>query len=151
MRILMIKGFLLLLLSTAYLPAEAIPICMEVTESDARTVLGLSAKRMNDPSGCAWKNATDKKQMSVALIGVASMFERARADSGRKGTTKTETGLGGSAFSTIPSAQHGERAAIYLVKGSSVLVVDIDGFGVGGAEEHLPQVRDLIRKLVGKL
>jgi hypothetical protein len=147
----MTKGFLLVLLSSACLHAEAIPICMEVTESEARTVLGPSAKRMNDPSGCAWKNTADRKQMNVALIGVASMFERARADSDSKGTTKTEIGLGGSAFSAIPLAQHGERAAIYLLKGSSVLVVDIEGFGVGGAEAHLPQVRDLIRHLVGKL
>jgi hypothetical protein len=147
----MIKGILLLLLSTAFLTAEAVPICREVSEADAKTVLGSSARRMNDSSGCVWEDATHKKQMNVVLIGVASIFESARADSSRKGATKAETGLGGDAFSTIPTAHHGERAAIYLLKGSVVLVVDIDGFGTGGAEEHLPQVRDLVRKLVGKL
>lgn len=146
----MIRASLLFLLSANFLAAEAIPICMEVSESDARAILGPSAKRMNDPSGCGWEDATHKKRMNLALIGVAGMFERARADSTQKGATKTESGLGGNAFSTIPSAHHGERAAIYLLKGTSILVVDIDGFGTSGAEDHLPQVRELVRKLAGK-
>lgn len=147
----MIKGFALLLFSAAFLAAEAVPVCMEVSESDARTVLGPSAKRTKDSSGCGWEDAAHKKRMTVALIRVAAMFERARADSVQKGVTKTESGLGDNAFSTVPYAHHGERAAIYMLKGASILVVDIDGFGASGAEEHLPQIRDLMRKLAGKL
>jgi hypothetical protein len=37
------------------------------------------------------------------------------------------------------------------MKGPVILVVDIDGFAPGGAEERLPQVRDLVRRLVPKL
>jgi hypothetical protein len=92
-----------------------------------------------------------KKQLSVARIGVASMFEAARADSVQKGTTKDESGLGGTAFSTVPNAHHGEEAFIYVVKGPAVLVLKIDGFEPGNAAQYLPQMRDLARKLVPKL
>ena len=147
----MIKMIAVVLVSVTCLMAEAVPVCMAVTEADARTILGPSAKRSNDPSGCQWADAGRKKQMNLARIGVASMFERAREGTAREGTTQAENGLGGPAFSTIPSAHKGGRAAIYLLKGSAVLVVDIDGFDPGGAEERLPQVRDLVRKLVPKI
>lgn len=145
----MIKILSVVLVSVAYLKAEAVPVCMAVTETDARAILGPSAKRSNDPSGCQW--AKGGKEMNVVRIGVAGMYERARADSAATGKTQAENGLGGTAFSTVPSKNQGGRAAIYLLKGSAVLIVDIDGFAPGGAEERLPQVRDLVRKLVPKL
>ncbi len=143
--------FSVVVLTVASLGAEAVPVCSAVTEADAQAIIGPSAKRSNDPSGCEWAGAGSKKQMNVVRIGVASMYERARADSAAKGKTQDENGLGGSAFSTIPSKDKGGRAAIYLLKGSAVLVVDISGFPAGGAEERLPQVRDLVRKLVPAL
>jgi hypothetical protein len=147
----MIRLLAVVLLTIAGLAGQAVPVCSAVSEEDARSILGLSAKRTNDPSGCQWQEVGHKKQFNVAIVGVASMFERARAASAKKGTSKAETGLGGTAFSAIPSADKGARAAIYLLKGSAVLVVDIEGFEPGGAEVHLPQVRDLVRKLAGKL
>lgn len=147
----MIKILIVGLASFACLKAQAVPVCMAVTDADAQAILGASAKRSKDPSGCQWADAGRKKQMNVVLIGVASMYEAARADSARKGKTQAESGLGGTAFSTVPSDDHGGRAAIYLLKGSAVLVVDIEGFATGGAEAQLPQVRDLVRKLVPKL
>ena len=50
----MIKILSVVLVSVAYLKAEAVPVCMAVTETDARAILGPSAKRSNDPSGCQW-------------------------------------------------------------------------------------------------
>jgi hypothetical protein len=147
----MIRLLTVVLLTVACLAGQAVPICSAVTQDDARTILGPSPKRTNDPSGCAWMDGDRKKEMNVGRIGVASMFERARAGSAAKGKTQAEDGLGGTAFSTIPSADHGGRAAIYLLKGSAVLVVDISGFPAGGAEERLPQMRDLVRKLAPKL
>jgi hypothetical protein len=147
----MIKVLSVVLLTIACLAGQAVPVCSAVTEGDARTLIGPSAKRSNDPSGCEWADAGRKKQLNVLRIGVASMFERARAGSAAKGKVQTETGLGGPSFSTIPSADHGGRAAIYLLKGDGVLVVDISGFPAGGAEELLPQMRDLARKLAPKL
>ncbi len=147
----MIKLLSGVLLTVACFAGEAVPVCSAVTVDDARTLLGPSAKRTNDPSGCAWQDAGRKKGMNVARIGVASMFERARVASATKGKTQAEDGLGGTAFATIPSSDHGGRAAIYLLKGSAVLVVDIEGFPAGGAEERLPQMRDLVRKLAPKL
>lgn len=147
----MIKLLAIVLLTIACLAGQAVPVCSAVSEDDARSILGPSAKRSKDPSGCQWEDPGHKKQMNVVRVGVASMFERARADSAKTGTSKAETGLGGPAFSAIPSAHGGARAAIYLLKDSAVLIVDIDGFGAGGAEEHLPQVRDLVRKLASKL
>lgn len=142
------------LLTIATAAGQAVRVCMAVSESDAKTILGASAKRTKDPSGCEWEAADSRsRRMNVARIAVASMFERARQDSIKEGVTKDETGLGGAAFSTIPTSQKGARAAIYMLKDSILLVVDIEGFGPGGAEAHLPQVRDLVRKLgpsVGK-
>ena len=147
----MIKILVVVLLTTPCLAGQAVPVCSAVSEDDARSILGPSAKRTKDPSACQWDEGGHGKQMNVARVGVASMFETARGSSARKGVSKEESGLGGAAFSTIPSAHKGGRAAIYLLKGQAVLVVDIDGFGPGGAESHLPQVRDLVRKLATKL
>ena len=147
----MTKVLVVVLLTVASLAGEAVPICSAVSEDDARSILGPSAKRTKDPSGCVWDQGGHNPKMNVVTVGVASMFESARADSARKGTTKDEPGLGGTAFSTVPSATHGGRAAIYLLKGPAILIVDIEGFGPGGAEGHLPQVRDLVRKLAPKL
>ena len=147
----MIKILIVGLASFVCLKAEAVPVCMAVTEDDARTILGPTAKRSKDPSGCQWMDTGHEKQMNLARIGVASMYERARADSAAKGRTQSEGGLGGTAFSTVPSKDHGGRAAIYLLKGSVVLVVDIEGFAPRGAEARIPQMRDLMRKLVPKI
>jgi hypothetical protein len=134
-------------LTVACLAGQAVPICSVVTVDDARTLLGPTAKRTNDPSGCGWVDADRKKEMNVMRVGTSAAFESYRAHSAREGKTQAENGLGGTAFSTVPSAHH----AIYLLKGSAILVVDISGFAPGGAEERLPQVRDLVRKLAPKL
>jgi hypothetical protein len=147
----MIKILSMALLTVAVLAAQAVPVCSAVTEEDARALIGPSAKRSKDPSGCEWTDAGSKKRMSVVIVGTAAPFESFRAHSTQEGKTAAEAGLGGTAFSSIPSSHHGSRAAIYLVKGQSILVVDIDGFAPGSVEEHLPQVRDLMRKLVSKL
>ena len=146
----MIKLLAGLLLAATGFAAE-VPVCMAVAEADARTLLGPTAKRTRDPSGCGWEDAGHKKQLTVARIGVASMFEPARADSVQRGPTKDESGLDGTAFSSIPTKHKGEEAFIYLVKGNAILVLTIDGFESGDAEQHLPQMRDLVRKLVPKL
>jgi hypothetical protein len=145
----MIKFLSVAVLTVASLAAEAVPVCLAVTEDDARSLIGSSAKRTKDPSACGWVNG--QKQLNVARVGTPAPFESFRAHSAQEGKTQTESGLGGAAFSSIPSADHGSRAAIYLVKGPAILVIDIDGFEPGRAEEHLPQVRDLVRKLVPKL
>ena len=147
----MMRLLSILLLTVARLAGEAVPICMVVTEEDARAIIGPTAKRTKDRSGCQWADAGSKKELNVARIGVAGMFEQARAGTAKKGKTQDENGLGGAAFATIPSAGNGGRAAIYLLKGPAVLVVDINGFPAGGAEERLPQVRNLVRKLALKL
>jgi hypothetical protein len=147
----MIKVFSVALLTAASLAGQAVPICSAVTVDDARALIGPTAKRTNDPSGCGWKEANGKKQMNVARVGSFAAFESYRAHSAREGKTQTENGLGGTAFSSIPTVHQGSQAAIYLMKGPVILVVDIDGFAPGGAEERLPQVRDLVRKLVPKL
>ena len=147
----MIKVLSVALLTAASLAGQAVPICSVVTVDDARALLGPTAKRTNDPSGCGWVDADRKKQMNVVRVGSSAAFESYRAHSAREGKTQAENGLGGTAFSSIPSAHQGGRAAIYLLKGSAILVVDIDGFAPGGAEERLPQVRDLVRKLAPEL
>jgi hypothetical protein len=147
----MIKVFSVVLLTAASLAGQAVPICSMVTVDDARALIGPTAKRTNDPSGCVWVDADRKKQMNVARVGSSAAFESFRAHSAKEGKTQAENGLGGTGFSSIPTAHHGSRAAIYLMKGPVILVVDIDGFAPGGAEERLPQVRDLVRKLVPKL
>jgi hypothetical protein len=147
----MIKILSAALLSAATLAAQAVPVCSAVTVEDARVLIGPTAKRSADPSGCQWQDAGGKKQLNVTLVGSSAAFESYRAHSVRDGKTLTETGLGGTGFSSIPTAHHGGRAALYLMKGAVILVVDIDGFAPGGAEERLPQVRDLVRKLVPKI
>ena len=146
----MIKLLAAVLLTASSLAAQ-VPVCMAVSEEDARTLLGTTAKRMRDPSGCGWEDSEHKKELNVARIGVAAMFDVARAESVKKGPTKDEDGLGGTAFSTISTGHKGSRAEIYLVKGSAVLIVTINGFESGDAAQHLPQMRDLVRKLVSKL
>jgi hypothetical protein len=147
----MIKLLPVVLLTAACLAGQAVPVCSSVTEDDARRLIGPSARRTNDPSGCQWADAGRKKQLNVMRVGTSAAFESYRAHSVREGRTQDENGLGGTAFSSIPSAHKGCRAAIYLAKGQAILVVDIDGFEPGGAEERLPQMRDLVRKLVSKL
>jgi hypothetical protein len=147
----MIKLLSVALVTVACLTGQAVPVCSAVTEDDARTLIGPTAKRTNDPSGCQWADAGAKKKMNVARVGSSAAFESYRAHSATEGKTQNENGLGGTAFSSIPTAHQGGRAAIYLAKGPSILVVDIDGFAAGGAEERLPQVRDLVRKLAPKL
>lgn len=147
----MIKLFSTVLLTVATLSAQAAPVCMAVTVDDARTLIGPTAKRTNDPSGCQWHEAGGKKELNVALVGSSAAFESYRAHSLKDGKTQPENGLGGTGFSSIPTAHQGSRAAIYLMKGPVILVVDIDGFATGGAEGRLPQVRDLVRRLAAKL
>jgi hypothetical protein len=147
----MIKVFSAALLTAASLTGQAVPICTAVTVEDARALIGPAAKRTSDPSGCQWQEAGGKKKLDLILVGSSAAFESYRAHSVKEGKTQTENGLGGTGFSSIPATQHGSRAAIYLMKGPVILVVDIDGFAPGGAEERLPQVRDLVRKLVPKL
>lgn len=146
-----INVFSAALLTAAGLAAQAVPVCSAVTLEDAHALIGPTAKRTADPSGCQWQDAGGKKHLNLVLVGSSAAFESYRAHSVKAGKTLTENGLGGTAFSSIPTAHHGSRAAIYLMKGSVILVVDIDGFDAEGAEERLPQVRDLIRKLVPKL
>ncbi len=146
----MIKLFSIALLTVTGLSAQAVPICMAVTAEDAQALIGPAAKRSKDPSGCQWQESGGKK-LDVLLVGSSAAFESYPAHSVKEGKTQTENGLGGTGFSSIPASHNGSRAAIYLMKGSVILVVDIDGYAPGGAEEHLPQVRALIRRLVPKL
>jgi hypothetical protein len=146
----MIKLFSIALLTVAGLSAQGVPICMAVTVEDARDLIGPTAKRTKDPSGCQWQE-TGGKKLNVMLVGSSAAFESYRAHSVKEGKTQSENGLGGTGFSSIPTDHHGSRAAIYLMKGPVILVVDIDGYAPGGAEERLPQVRDLVRKLVPKI
>ena len=147
----MIKVSSVVLLTAASLAGQAVPICAVLTVEDARALIGPTAKRTNDPSGCQWKEAGGTKALNLMLVGSSAAFESYRAHSVKDGKTQTENGLGGTGFSSIPTAHRGSRAAIYLMKGPVILVVDIDGFAPGGAEERLPQVRDLVRRLVPKL
>ncbi len=146
----MIKILAAVLLTITSLAGQ-VPVCMAVSEDDARTLLGAAAKRGKDPSGCGWEDSVHKKQLIIARIGVPAMFERARASYLQRGPTQDENGLGGTAFSSIPSAHKGTQALIYLVKGQAVLIVTIEDFEAGDAAQYLPQMRDLVRKLVPKL
>jgi hypothetical protein len=130
------------------LAAQALPICSSVTVEDATSILGVAAKRTKDPSGCGWEDANHKNQLNVAYVKVPSMFERARSTSASEGKTQDEPGLGGAAFSTIPSSHKGNRVALYCLKGSTVLILDLDEVGAAG---RLPQMRDVMRKLVSKI
>ena len=146
----MIK-ILAVVLSTIASLAGQVPVCMAVSEDDARILLGPTASRTKDRSGCGWEDSGQKKKLIVARIGVAAMYEGAHADSVQKGTTKDENGLGGTAFSFIPAAHKGTQAFIYLVKGPAVLILKIDDFESGEAAQYLPQMRDLVRKLAPKI
>src|ERR1035437_4607788 len=147
----MIKVFSVVLLTAASLAGQAVPICSVVTVDDARALIGPTAKRTNDPSGCVWREGNGQKRKNVAKVGSFAAFESYRAHSVKDGKTQTENGLGGTGFSSIPTDGRGSRAAIYLMKGPVILVGDIDGLAPRGAGERLPQVRDLVRKLVPKL
>ena len=147
----MIKLYSLMLLTVASVAGQAVPICSAVTVDDARALIGPTAKRTKDPSGCQWQETGGSKKVDFVLVGSSAGFELYRAQSVKKGKTQTENGLGGTGFSSIPTDHHGSRAAIYLMKGPVILIVDIDGFAPGGAEARLPQVRDLVRKLVPKI
>ncbi len=145
---LLIRLSVAVLLTAASLGAQSVPICTAVTVEDARTVIGPDAKRTRYPSGCQWQG-TGGKKLNLVLVGSSAAFEMYRAHSVKEAKTQTENGLGGTGFSS--TAHNGARAAIYLMKGPVILLVDIDGFAPGGAEERLPQMRDLVRKLVPKL
>jgi hypothetical protein len=84
----------------------------------------------------------------VAYVMVPSMFDRARSESATKGKTQDEPGLGEKAFSTIPSKDKGNRIALYCIKGSTVLILDLEEDGAAG---RLPQMRDVMRKVVAKV
>jgi hypothetical protein len=147
----MINAFSVVLLTAASLAGQTVEICSVVTVDDVRALIGPTAKRTTDPSGCQWQAAGGKKEVNLILVGSSAAFESYRAHSVKDGKTLIESGLGGTGFSIIPTAHHGGRAPLYLMKGSVILVVDIDGFAPGGAEERLPQVRDLVCKLVPKI
>lgn len=141
-RVLAIAGLIL-----ASLTAQNNPLCASVSTEDVTAILGASASRTHDPSGCAWEGATHNKVLNVAYVKSPAMFEAARAGTAAKGKTEDEKGLGGPAFSTVPTSHKGERIALYCLKGNSVLILDLDE---PGATARLPQMRDLMRKLSPK-
>jgi hypothetical protein len=143
----MIKLLAIAALTVSTLPGQALTICSLVTTEDASAILGVAAKRTQDPSGCGWEDATHKNQLNVAYVTVAAMFERARADSSKKGKVEDEKGLGGPAFSSIPTASNGTKAAVYCLKGSTVLILDAEA---PAAASRIPQMREVMRKLVPK-
>jgi hypothetical protein len=128
--------------------AQAVPICSAVTVQDATGILGSTAKRTRDPSGCQWEDPTHHRVLNVAVVPVPSMFAAARSQSARDGKTQDEPGLGGAAFSTIPTSDRGNRVALYSLKGSTLLILDLEEDGAAG---RLPQMRDVMRKLVAIL
>ena len=65
----MIKILSAALLSAATLAGQAVPVCSAVTVEDARVLIGPTAKRTADPSGCQWQEAGGKKQLNVMLVG----------------------------------------------------------------------------------
>src|ERR1035437_6657472 len=113
----MIKVFSVALLTAASLAGQAAPICSAVTVDDARALIGPTAKRTNDPSGCVWRGADGKKRKKMGKGGLFGAFGSYRAHSVKDGKTQTENGLGGTGFSSIPTDGRGSRAAIYLMKG----------------------------------
>jgi hypothetical protein len=56
----MIKILSVAILTVAGLSAQAVPVCSAVTEDDARALIGSSAKRTKDPSGCQWAESGGK-------------------------------------------------------------------------------------------
>lgn len=143
----MLKCLTMASLMLASLPGQTNPVCGSVSTEDATAVLGASASRTRDPSGCAWQDATHKRTFNVAYVNVPAMFERARQDSVAKGKTEDEKGLGGPAFSTAPSSYKGDRVALYCLKGATVLILDLEA---PGAVSRIQQMRDVMRKLVPK-
>jgi hypothetical protein len=147
----MIKSLAVFTITVATLAGEALPICSLVSAEDASAVLGVSAKQTRDPSGCGWEDAAHQRTLDIAYVKVPSMFEAARTKTATKGKTQDEKGLGVPAFSTVPSNDKGGRAAIYALKGGTVVIIDISKFPSGGAPDRLPQMRDLARKLISKI
>jgi hypothetical protein len=143
----MIKLLVISGLAVAGLAGQAPSICSLVTAADATAILGVSAKQTRDPGGCGWEDATHKMTLNVAYVNVPTMFEAARAGSARKGKVQDEKDLGGPAFSTSADAAKGGRVALYCLKQSTVLILDLES---AGAVDRLPQMRDVMRKLVPK-
>lgn len=75
------------------------------------------------------------------------MFETAKQKSASKGKTQDEKGLGGPPFSAASDSDKGNRVALYCLKGSTVLILDLTETGASG---QLPQMRDAMRKLSPK-
>ena len=134
-------------LTVAGLAGQELSVCSLVTAADATAILGVSAKQTRDPSGCVWEDATHKMKLNIAYVNVPTMFESARVGSAKKGKVQDEKGLGGPAFSTSADAAKGGRVALYSLKQSTVLIVDLES---AGAADRLPQMRDVMRKLVPK-
>src|ERR1700682_3711065 len=144
----MMKLLMVSTLTVAGLAGQEPSICSLVTAADATAILGVSAKQTRDPSGCGWEDATHKMKLNVAYVNVPTMFEAARAGSAKKGKGQDEKDLGGPAFSSVPaSAANGSRVAIYCLKQSTVLILDLES---AGATDRLPQIRAVMRKLVPK-
>jgi hypothetical protein len=127
--------------------AQNVPVCASVSVADASAIMGVAAHRTRDPSGCAFEDAAHKQQLNIAVIGVASMYERAHQQAPSDGKTQDEAGLGGPAFSTVPTSDHGDRIALYCLKQDKVLILDLSATG---ASARLTQMRDLMRKLPAK-
>jgi hypothetical protein len=142
----MVMSFAVLLLSFMTGGGAFLPVCSEVSAADASAVLGVPAIRTKDPSGCVWEDSTQIKTLNVAYVKVAAtvMFEGARADSAKNGTIQDEKGLGTKAFSSVPSKDNGGSVALYCLKGSTVLILDVEA---ERAATRLPQMRELMRKL----
>jgi len=134
-------------LTVAGLTGQAPSICSLVTAADATEILGVSAKQTRDPSGCGWEDATHKMNLNIAYVNVPTMFETARAGSARKGKVQDEKDIGGPAFSTSADAAKGNRVALYCLKQSTVMIVDLESTG---AVDRLPQMRNVMRKLAPK-
>ena len=140
----MVMSFPVLLVSFMTGGGAFLPVCSDVSAADASAVLGVPAIRIKDPSGCGWEDSTHKKRLNVAYVNVAAMFEGARADSAKNGTMHDEKGLGIKAFSSVPTEDNGGRVALYCLKGSTVLILDLEA---EGAVTRLPQMREIMRKL----
>jgi hypothetical protein len=89
-------------------------------------------------------DATHQRKLDVAYVNVASMYERAKQKSATQGKTDDEAGLGGPAFSTTATSAKGGRTALYCLKDSMVLILDLSETN---AAARLPQMRDTMRKL----
>jgi len=143
----MMKLLVVSALTAAGLAAQALSVCSLVTAADATAILGVAARQTRDPSGCGWEDANHKMKLNIAYVNVPTMFESARAGSARKGKVQDEKDLGGPAFSTVAANAANGRVALYCLKQSTVLIVDLES---AGAVDRLPQMRDVMRKLVPK-